>query len=77
MDEIHEKPIFQERKQRKIAKERRKKKKKECDLRASLMVDLTQELSVRGITIKNVLDIVDGLIKKGWTKIEFQKRRWS
>ena len=74
---MHEKPLFQERKQRKIAKERRETKKKECDLRASLMVDLTQELSERRITIKNVLDIVDGLIKKGWTKIEFQKRRWS
>ncbi len=77
MGEIHDKPLFQERKKRKIANARRKKEKKVCELHAALMTDLTHELSVRGITIKNVLDVVEGLLKKGWTKIEFQKRRWS
>jgi len=76
MRKINEKSLFRERVARKAANERREKEKKERDLRASLMNDLTQELSERNITIKSVLDIVDGLINKGWTKIEFQKRRW-
>lgn len=74
---IGEKSLFKDRAKRKIANARRKEEEKVRNLRASLVADLTHELSERNIIIRNVLDIVDSLVEKGWTKKEFQKRKWS
>ncbi len=74
---IEDYSLFKERQKRKQQKEKREKNKEKAALRATLMSDLTAALSEKGITIKNVTDIIDYLIKRGWIKKEFMKRKWS
>lgn len=76
MSNIGDHNTFSDRAKRKLSKVKRTRVKKELNLRAALMTDLTKVLSNRGITIKNVLDIVDDLARQGWTKSEFQGRKW-
>lgn len=65
---INEHPKIQERLKRREQKEAREEQKVTDNLQVDLFNDLIASLSAAGYTLKNVMFIVEDLMKKGWTK---------
>lgn len=77
MSKLGDDPIYKARKERKLAELKRNINKEKLNRKVELLTDLTDVLSKRKLTIKDVGSIVEDLIIKGWTKKEFQKRKWN
>jgi len=76
MSKIGDHPVFKERRDRKLAADKRLETQNIADLRAALFADVADALSSMGITIKNVDTLVDDLISRGWITKKHLSRRF-